>query len=233
VFINNIQIKIAVPADAADVRADEPGSAALMYPTGSTRVRLRSLPDAAARAYAAEVLLDAHDRSARLDPWPLLSDGQRSALALRSKNRPVRPRIPMQTDAFVEVVTDTTLYAPTPVRDGATAAEAVLGQMYYTLERYMTTPGDRAARVQYHAGLLETFVGADWEIVPAWRTPSVLGVAARIRETDGYGDVPVLADALQDAGCPEAGPLLVQLRDPALVYRYGSRVFRELLDGTH
>lgn len=35
----------------------------------------------------------------------------------------------------------------------------------------------------------------------AWRTDAVLGVAARIYEAGEFGNLPVLADALQDAGC--------------------------------
>ena len=36
-----------------------------------------------------------------------------------------------------------------------------------------------------------------------WRTSTVIGVCQRIRETGDYSALPILADALQDAGCDD------------------------------
>jgi hypothetical protein len=36
---------------------------------------------------------------------------------------------------------------------------------------------------------------------PAWQTPSVLGVAWAIEEEGRFQDLPILADALEEAGC--------------------------------
>lgn len=44
-------------------------------------------------------------------------------------------------------------------------------------------------------------------IEPAWRTETVLGVAANIRDTKDFTPLPILADALQDAGCEDAAIL--------------------------
>lgn len=38
-------------------------------------------------------------------------------------------------------------------------------------------------------------------IEPAWRTETVLGLAANIRDTKNITALPILADALEDAGC--------------------------------
>jgi hypothetical protein len=44
-----------------------------------------------------------------------------------------------------------------------------------------------------------------------WRTPSVVGICAKIREDQDYSLLPVLADALEDSGYPD-GEVLVQMR---------------------
>jgi hypothetical protein len=36
-----------------------------------------------------------------------------------------------------------------------------------------------------------------------WRTSTVIGICQRIRETADYSALPILADALQDAGCDD------------------------------
>lgn len=45
------------------------------------------------------------------------------------------------------------------------------------------------------------------EFDPAWRTSTVLGVAAGIDESRTFGNLPVLADALEDAGCDDTAIL--------------------------
>jgi hypothetical protein len=67
-------------------------------------------------------------------------------------------------------------------------------------------------------------VGAEWDSTsyphddpitfePAWRTETVLAVARRAYDAREFGALPILADALQDAGCDSAD-LLNHLRDP-------------------
>jgi hypothetical protein len=48
-----------------------------------------------------------------------------------------------------------------------------------------------------------------------WRTSAVVAICRRIRETGDYSALPILADALQDAGCEEdevLGPLRSELK---------------------
>lgn len=48
---------------------------------------------------------------------------------------------------------------------------------------------------------------------PAWRTSSVAGLTAAIHAHRAFADLPVLADALEDAGCQD-WPTLAHLRGP-------------------
>ncbi len=48
---------------------------------------------------------------------------------------------------------------------------------------------------------------------PEWRTSTVVGICERIRQTQDYSALPILADALQDAGCDDED-LLATLRFP-------------------
>jgi hypothetical protein len=50
-----------------------------------------------------------------------------------------------------------------------------------------------------------------WTFEPSWRTSTVLDVAATIYERKSFDQLPILADALQDAGC-DAEELLNHLR---------------------
>ena len=42
---------------------------------------------------------------------------------------------------------------------------------------------------------------------PSWLTPDVVGLASAIYETRAFHNLPVLADALEEAGCSNAGVL--------------------------
>jgi hypothetical protein len=42
---------------------------------------------------------------------------------------------------------------------------------------------------------------------PTWRTPTVLSLAQSVYDDRRFGDLPVLADALEEAGCGDAGVL--------------------------
>jgi hypothetical protein len=50
-------------------------------------------------------------------------------------------------------------------------------------------------------------------IDPTWRTPTVLAITRRIREERDFAALPVLADALEDAGCADRH-LLAHFRQP-------------------
>lgn len=64
------------------------------------------------------------------------------------------------------------------------------------------------------ADLLRCVAGNPFRVTafdPAWRTSAVVGVAEAAYEAKAWDRLPILADALQDAGC-EAEALLSHLR---------------------
>ncbi|MFO0877740.1 MAG: hypothetical protein U0840_10340 [Gemmataceae bacterium] len=66
------------------------------------------------------------------------------------------------------------------------------------------------------AGLLRELFGNPFRpchVEPAWRTPTVLALAQHIYTREQFDELPVLADALEDAGCDQAY-LLAHLRQP-------------------
>lgn len=55
---------------------------------------------------------------------------------------------------------------------------------------------------------------------PAWRTSDVMSLATGIERSQDYGAMPILADALQDAGC-DSDDLLNHLRDTSATHVRG------------
>jgi hypothetical protein len=55
-------------------------------------------------------------------------------------------------------------------------------------------------------------------VAPAWRTPTVVGLAEAIYSGRTFDDLPVLADALEEAGCDDEG-LIGHFRGPGLHMR--------------
>lgn len=62
-------------------------------------------------------------------------------------------------------------------------------------------------------------VGFGWRFDPAWRTSTAVGVAQGIYQAKDWAACPILADALQDAGCPEDHGALAWLRSDAQKFR--------------
>jgi hypothetical protein len=57
-------------------------------------------------------------------------------------------------------------------------------------------------------------------LAPAWRTATAIAVAQQMYDAREFGAAPILADALQDAGCDHDG-LLSHLRDTAAPHHRG------------
>ncbi len=73
-----------------------------------------------------------------------------------------------------------------------------------------------AAVATDYISLLQCAVGNPYRPVafaPAWRTPTVLALAEGVYADRAFDRLPVLADALADAGC-DGVPLLAHLRSP-------------------
>lgn len=77
----------------------------------------------------------------------------------------------------------------------------------------------KATEAAMHAGVLREVVGNPFRPVafdPAWRSADVQLLAEGIYDDRAWDRMPILADALQDAGCT-ADSLLSHLRDPSLL----------------
>lgn len=80
-------------------------------------------------------------------------------------------------------------------------------------------PGDAFEVIVRHwpiiRNLLHAFVRPDWPWHPDWRTSTVVGIAEGMYNPHDFSPAPILADALQDAGCDHEG-ILGHLRAPDL-----------------
>ena len=75
---------------------------------------------------------------------------------------------------------------------------------------FRTEDGDRApeyaAELVVQADLCRDVFENPWRprrVRPAWRTADVLALAGAMYESRDFGAMPILADALQDAGCDD------------------------------
>jgi len=106
-----------------------------------------------------------------------------------------------------------------PVRHPALAAAAMAASYalsrprrayVYAVQAAGGVPAERLAQCR----LLRELFGNPFRPVavePAWRTPAVLAIAQHIYEREVFAELPVLADALEDAGCAD-GRLLGHCR---------------------
>jgi hypothetical protein len=105
-------------------------------------------------------------------------------------------------------------------------------------ERLLHDPDVRPTR--YHRAaktLLTTFPGGTfrlsklvgWPVDPSWRTEAVLRVAEGIAAEGTFADLPVLADALEEAGCTDPA-LLVHCRESG-AHGHECWVLDRILDG--
>ncbi|MBA4187557.1 MAG: hypothetical protein C0467_06015 [Planctomycetaceae bacterium] len=71
-------------------------------------------------------------------------------------------------------------------------------------------------------------VGPEWVFSHSWQTTTAVSMARHIYESRDFGLMPILADAIQDAGCEE-DVLLTSLRDHESLWCRGCRILDELL----
>lgn len=102
----------------------------------------------------------------------------------------------------------------------STGRPAVLGNAATAARRCLTMPrrahqavaaasggAGRVSARKAQCDLLRELFGNPFRPVavdPAWRTPTVLVLARQIYDDDSFSDLPILGDALEDAGCTEA-----------------------------
>jgi hypothetical protein len=144
---------------------------------------------------AALAELDAACESARQAAWEVYSDvGRQAAWATTWRLLfPETPGDPEQDSGVVRAVE----FATREVGSGGRAREAAL-------------------EYQAQAAFLRDLVGNPFRPValdPAWLTPEVVHRAQSIYDDRAFEHLPVLADALEDAGCHEAD-ILAHCRGP-------------------
>jgi hypothetical protein len=91
------------------------------------------------------------------------------------------------------------------------AANAVRGEQSYDEALEVITEERK-----HQCSLLRDIIGNPFRPVavdPAWRTPRTIAVAQAIYDERCFDDLPILADALEEAGCTSAD-LLAHLRGP-------------------
>lgn len=76
--------------------------------------------------------------------------------------------------------------------------------------------------------LLAGIVGPGWHLAPEWRTDTAVQIARTIYENRDFGTMPILADALNDAGCDNK-EWLTRMRDPNWPWCRGCHVLDSLL----
>ncbi|WP_020475697.1 hypothetical protein [Zavarzinella formosa] len=97
----------------------------------------------------------------------------------------------------------------------AAAQDAFRGQDYYAEEDYMLEEDEAsvtytgpvyAAESEAHCRIIRDIFGNPFRPIAfdtAWRTADVLGIAEGIYDDRAFGRLPILADALEDAGCDD------------------------------
>jgi hypothetical protein len=117
-----------------------------------------------------------------------------------------------------------------PCGEGGDAATAALyasrpsdmsGVLAETLAAAPRTKGPRELAAQ--AALLRDIFGNPFRPAafdPAWRTDTALALAAQMYDSRDFGAMPILADALQEAGC-ESEDILAHCRDTSWTHVRG------------
>jgi hypothetical protein len=107
----------------------------------------------------------------------------------------------------------------------AAAQDAFHGTDYYACEEYLLDADENsltytglvyAAESAVHCDIIRDIFGNPFRSVPfapEWRTPTVLAMARQMYESRDFSPMPILADALQDAGCG-SDDILIHCRRP-------------------
>ncbi|MFM8274275.1 MAG: hypothetical protein ACKODX_18360 [Gemmata sp.] len=99
----------------------------------------------------------------------------------------------------------------------------------YTRDYWLDVYGrvEREAVARRQARHLVSLAAPGWAADPTWRTSTVLALVKVMLGSGDFSTTPILADALQDAGC-DSDEWLLLLRDPAQPWFAGARLFDTL-----
>jgi hypothetical protein len=109
-----------------------------------------------------------------------------------------------------------------PLIDGAEDVNRTVGRAIceWASSRRCLTPAERALLKERCATIGCRYPFSDATFDPAWRTSDVLLLAQGIYDAKTFDRMPILADALQDAGC-DSEYILGHCRDTALAHVRG------------
>lgn len=122
--------------------------------------------------------------------------------------------VAMVGNLFGGPVTDLRAIAELGVRQGAAAAGRLAAlppdEPLQSVSAVLGSHGPPLDERAVQADLLRCVFGNPYRPVvfdPGWRTEAVVGLARGMDEANDFAALPVLADALEDAGCADAGLL--------------------------
>lgn len=105
-----------------------------------------------------------------------------------------------------------------------------LAQLLYAVHRGMSRP-NLISKALHSVTIIRDIFGNPFRAIAfsmAWRTESVLSLARMMYDTRDFGAMPILADALQEAGCENTG-ILDHCRDPQQIHVRGCWVVDHVL----
>jgi hypothetical protein len=122
--------------------------------------------------------------------------------------------------AIFDVTDDESRLARNVASGAAKAAKVVAYERDYDVDAGMNA---NRAESTYQAALIRDIFGNPFRSVafsPDWRTDTVVSLAKQMYDSRDFGAMPILADALQDAGCDNTA-ILEHCRDPKATHVRG------------
>jgi hypothetical protein len=165
-----------------------------------------------------------------VDTLELFADGRATEEEVTGVYRPVSDlaRYVLHTDAVWNAVAEVAADATHNAIRMAWSAD----ELTRKAAEWRAGTGAAKSECALHVALLRDIFGNPFRPVlfsPSWRTDTALTLARQMYESRDFGAMPILADALQDAGCdnddnslpPRGGNLLNHCRDTSLTHVRG------------
>jgi hypothetical protein len=156
--------------------------------------------------------------------FPALQPAMRVDVWLSNDGRPLRPRfasLRRSTDATLQARYRTLLLPHEDAHWEGDPRFKIDDAVFYATMGHVfgccyCDKEDRETHSPREAALLRELLGNPFRpavIAPAWRTPTVMALATVTREERAFDTMPILADALEEAGCTDTD-ILEHLRSP-------------------
>lgn len=172
------------------------------------------------------------------DIWPLIKDKRcRNAVDIAEKyadNQASKQQLVAAADAAdAYAVVAAAAYAAytadaTDAYAAVTAVAAARAAVAAVAAADVYAYAGRKEKWVIHGKLLVSVIGPGWVFDSQWRTSTAIAIATQMYESRDFSAMPILADALQDAGCEEE-TLLQQMRNSESKWCRGCRILDELL----